>query len=341
MTLFILSIVLLQVSIGLNAAPDNDYRLDSTLAVKVVDFICLERYETALAIADSLIMENPGEPQGWFVKASILSISSSDFEDELDDKVLYASCDSVLAICERRMNSGNKSASLRFYNGSVLGYLSFHAYRKSNWLKAITLGKKSTRMNTEALELDSTFWDVYIGLGSYHFYRSDKAGILRSIGLVADKREQGVEMLKICSEKGTFSSISAKSQLVRLYISLEKYDDAISMASELLELYPRRRAFLRSMGKAQMILELWSDAIVTYSKLLESIRKEKRNNGYNEISCLNALAIAHFELGEWQIVISLVDEACGLSVSDDVSKSKSEDINHLRILKKDALKRIE
>ncbi|NQU06359.1 MAG: tetratricopeptide repeat protein [Calditrichaeota bacterium] len=341
MTLYILTILLLQGSIGLTTASDTDYRLDSTLAVKVIDFISQEQYETALSIADSLISEKPGQPQGWFVKASIHSIRSVDYEDELDDDALYTSSDSVIAICERLMNSGSESPSLRFFSGSVLGYLSFLAYRNGNWLKAIKLGKRSSELNIETLDLDSTFWDAYIGLGSYYFHRSDKAGFLRTIGLVSDKRELGLSMLKTCIEKGTFSSLAAKSQLTWLYIGQKRYEDAISNARELLEIYPRRRAFLWSIGKAQIKSEHWTDAIETYKTLLESIRKDKRNNRYNEIGCLHALAKANTALGEWQCVIKSADEAFKLKVSDDVARRKSKDFKRLKELKKDALKRLE
>jgi tetratricopeptide (TPR) repeat protein len=341
MTLYLLTILILQGSIGLETTSDANYKLDSTLAIRVVDFISQEQYETALAIADSLITETPGEPQGWFVKASVHSIKSADFEDELDDVDLYSSSDSVITICKRLINSGDESPDLRFYYGSVLGYLSFHAYKRSDYLEALRLGTESADFNNEALKIDSAYWDAYIGLGSFYFHRSDKAGILRSIGLIEDRREQGVEMLKICAEKGTFSSIAAKSQLVWLYISLEKYDEAISTAKELLELYPHRRPFLRSMGEAQLLSEHWSDALVTYQTLLESVRKAERNNGYIEIGCLKALAKAHYELSNWLNVISLADEVFGLDVSDDVSKRKSEDLNNLKMLKEEALKRIE
>ncbi len=341
MNLYILTIILLQGSIGLNATPDADYRLDSTLAVRVIDFISQEQYETALFLADSLIREKPGQPQGWFVKASIHSIRSVDYEDELDDDALHVSCDSVLVICRRLMNSGSKSPGLRFFSGSVLGYLSFHEYRCGNWLKAIKLGKKSSYFNIETLELDSTFWDAYIGLGSYYFHRSDKAGILRTIGLVSDKRELGLSMLKTCIEKGTFSSLAAKSQLTWLYIGQERYEDAISNARELLEMYPRRRAFLWSIGKAQIKSEHWTDAIVTYKTLLGSIREDKRNNRYNEIGCLHALAKANTALGEWQCVITSADEAFELKVSDDVAGRKSKDFKRLKEMKEEALKRLE
>ncbi|MCF7810993.1 hypothetical protein K9N50_08385 [bacterium] len=340
MTLHLLTILLLQGSIGLEITSEASYRLDSTLAIRVVDLISREQYETALAIADSLILEKPDAPQGWFVKASLHSIRSADFEDELDDEALFSSSDSVRAICERLIDSGDDSPSLRFYYGSVRGYLSFHAYRRGSYLDALKYGAESAKLNNEALKIDSTYWDAYIGLGSYYFYRSDKAGLLCSIGLVEDKREQGIEMLKICAKKGTFSSIAAKSQLVKLYNSLGRYDEAISTAKELLKLYPQRRPFLRSMGEALLLSEHWSDALVTYQTLLESVRNNERNNGYLEIGCLNALAKAHYELGDWSEVVSLADEACELNVSEDVLSRKSEDINNLRILKQEALKKI-
>ena len=84
--------------------------------------------------------------------------------------------------------------------------------------------------------------------------------------------------------------------------------------------------------------EDWSEAIKVYSKLLNSVRNESRNNHYNEIGCLHALAVANYELKKWQEVIELAGEALAIDISQTVAERKKKDIDHLKKLRSKALR---
>ncbi len=335
MTLTVLSTIS-----AVEARPENcSVRLDSSLAVQVVDLISMERYGSALRLADSLITNgNPGL-QGWFLRASILSGRSTDFEDELDDDALTEACDSVTAICSRLIDEGDHSAVVRFYLGAVDGYLSFREFKRDNRLKAISYGRRMARWLGEAVSLDSSCYDAYLGLGSFYYHSSDKAGLLRSLGLVSDRREEGLSLIRICAEHGTFSRQAARSNLAWIAISRKEYDTAIRIAGQLLEEYPEGRSFLWCLGRAQMEAGRWSDAVDTYRRILSSVRSESRNNRYNEIGCLHALARAHAGLGDWAAVVRLADEALGIQLTRVVAERKANDIKRLKKLREEGLKR--
>jgi len=228
----------------------------------------------------------------------------------------------------------------RFYLGSVLGYLSFRAFKHDKLMEMISLAKKMGQFCEDAVSLDSTCWDAYLGLGNYYYHCSAKAGILRRVGLISDKRDEGIRLVKISAERGMFSQLAARSNLAWLAIDREDYDDAVQIITKLLKEYPHRRAFLWAMGRARMKQKNWSEAIKTYETLLTSIRNEARNNHYNEIGCLHALAVAHSELGDWLKVLDLADEALSVNLSPDVAERKKKDLEHLKKLRRQTLSKI-
>ncbi len=319
---------------------DSELNLDSTLALQVVHLITSQEYETALGLADSLLNDGNHALQGWFIRATILNSRTTDFEDEIDDEALFEACDSVSAICGRLIAEGDKSTIVRFYMGSVSGYLSFKALKRNKIMKAVSYGRKMAGWYEEAMAFDSSFFDAYLGLGSYYYHSSDRAGVLRSLGLISDRREEGLRLIRICAERGTFSRLAARSNLAWLAISREEYDTAIRIAKQLLEEYPNRRAFLWCLGKAQKEMGNWSDAVETYETLLSSVRSENRNNHYNEVGCLHSLVKAHAELGNWREVVTLSDEALRLELSPEVADRKAKDIKRLKKMRKEGLEKV-
>ncbi len=314
--------------------------LDSALAVRVISLITAERYEDALSISDSLIDSRPHAPGGWFLRASVLSSRSIDFEDELDDPELYRACDSVKSICSRLIENGDDSAWIRYYLGSTMGYLSFKAMKSGRTMEALSKAVKMAAYYEETVKIDSCFRDAYLGLGVYYYQRSQRAGILRTIGLISDRREEGLKLLQICAEKGRFSSLAARSNLAWLAIYREDYGTALSIAEELLEQYPESRAFLWCLGRSRMGLKRWDEAIETYKKILISVRRESRNNKYNEISCLHAMATAYTELNNWHEVVRLADKALTMKIDSKVADRKSKDLKRLKKLHRRGLGKV-
>ena len=314
--------------------------LDSVLALRVISLITAERYEEALSISDSLIDTHPQAPGGWFLRASVLSSRSIDFEDELDDPAFHLACDSVRSICSRLIENGEDSAWVRFYLGSTLGYLSFKAMKNGRTFDAVSKAVKMAANYEETIKIDSSFWDAYLGLGVYYYQRSQRAGILRVIRLISDRREEGLRLLQICAEKGRFSSIAASSNIAWLAIYREDYETALSVSEELLEQYPYSRAFLWCLGRAQIGLKRWDEAIETYRRILTSVRQESRNNRYNEISCLHAMTTANAELNNWHEVVRLSGEALTLNIDSKVTARKLKDLKRLKKLHRKGLRKV-
>lgn len=310
------------------------FQLDSLTALQVVKYLSNADYDSALSLSDSLIVLDQSSPQGWFLRATTLNSRTIDFEDDLDLKELEIAIDSVVTICSRNLDGSRESAPLYFYSGSATGFKSLEAYRCGISIEAVREGIHGGKLLEQAMEADSSYWETYLGLGSYYYYRSAKAGILRSVGLIADKRSSGMEMIKIAMEKATFCGQPAKSALAWIAIEEGDYILAQKLASELLQMHPDKRSFLWCLGRAQKSLEDCEGAAVTYRKLLASIRSEARNNGFNELGCLHSLAQCMVKLDRWEEAVQFCTEGLSLKLTDQVRKRKGKDLSNLESILK-------
>jgi len=300
-----------------------------------------QRYDEALLLADSLQSSNPTSPEGYFFRLTILNNRSIDFEDDLDESGLLAAADSVKAICNRRISAGDSSALVRLYLGSANGFKMIHALREHEFISAITLGSEAADILEEAIQIDSTCYDAYAGLGNYYYFQSRYGGILRAAGLIRDRRDLGIEMLRKAAAYGYLTSYAAASSIAWIWIDKEQPDSAVAIMRDLLQQHPESRAFLWCMAKAQKMLKHWDESLIYYLRLLESVRSQPRNNHHNEIGCLHSIAIAYSGLGEWENVAKTADVAFALKLRPEVAKRKSDDLDHLKQLKSEALKNLE
>lgn len=308
---------------------------------RLVDLVTRQRYDDALILADSFVTANPEAPEGYFFRLTILNNRAIDYEDETDFPALKSAADSVLTICKRRLDAGDGSALLRFYLGSAEGFRMIHALRSGDYFEGLRRGKRAAAWLEDAVARDSSCYDAYVGLGTYYYFKSRYSGVLRSAGLVSDRRELGINYLRLGAKKGLLTDLAATSSIAWIDIDRQQFDSAAAIAGSLLERYPGNRAFLWCLGKAQTQTKQWNDALVTYSRILESVRNSPRNNHYNEVGCLHSMARASAQLGNWKEVIHVCDEALSLRLDPAVARRKSADLRRLRDFRKEGLKALE
>jgi len=306
---------------------------DSTTCSAAISLIASQRYDMALALADSMIQSNPEAPTGYFIKATILDARGIDYEDDLDLTQWNQACDDAELGCRRRISAGAESADIRFILGTIYGYRSYHDFRSGNTVHAFKEGLDAVREWKRAMELDSTCWDAYLGLGTYYYHRSAKAGVLRKVGLVQDRRAEGIRLVQLAAQRGKFTRLAARSGLAWLLIEEKRFDDAEQIAKELVAEYPESRVFYWCLGRTQFNSGKWSDAAFTYETLLSLIQNDSRNNYYNEIGCLHSLAICYQKSGLTQEANAAAERALTLRPSAEIAKRKTKDINDLKRLK--------
>lgn len=276
--------------------------------LKGIELTILTDFESAERIYQELIQEYPDEPIGYFYMAAVLQSEMLDREDfnHTDE------FESFINKCVQKSKSLQKQRGddpwLLFYEGNAYLYQSFFKSKLGNWWGAYRDAAKGVNRLEKALELDSTFYDVYLGIGSYKYWKSAKIKFLTWLPFVADQREDGIEMVKKAFELGEYSRLIGRDQLAWILLDAGRLEEAKKYALENYQAYPESRFFQWTLVEVLFRMKEWDEAYREYGILLNAEREIPDRNHYNEVECLLKMAEIDFEKGNFSSADSLVTE---------------------------------
>lgn len=301
-------------------------------------------YAKALIVADSLTLARPNDPVAYLMKASILNSRATDFEDILDDAELRQLCNKIKILSEVRIKSSELNrrmmAEAYFSLANAVLFEAMILRRRGEEIKSLFKAMDAGGYFQSAVTADSGWVDAKFGLGVYYYHHSLHAGLLRSIGLIADRRQEGINLVRYAAAYGDFTRLAARVALLWIFIEERRWGESLASAWELSTEFPNSRSIGWALGKIYRQTKQWDKAVQIYQNLLLSIRNENRNNHHNELSCLHSIAQCLYELKRWQNLIAVCEEALGLELERYTQIRKKEDIQRLNQLKKVALKKI-
>ncbi len=286
-----------------------------------------EEYETSLALFDSLIQLAPSHPAGYFFKAAAYQSKMMDFETQVGKDEFYENIEKATELSEQLVKAHPESAEAHFFLGAARSYHSYQLARDKKYFSAIRKASSSIDELEKCLQLDETWYDAYLGIGSYKYWRSYLTRKFSWLPFFSDKREQGIENLLWVLDKGTFTRWAALSNLAWIYIEEKEYEKAIQISQKGLEHFDNSRFFLWPLGDASFKAQNYKQAIDTYNKLLISVSSESINNHYNEIVLNLKLGQCYKALDQDSIAISFLNRAIDLDADEkikDRAKEKKE-----------------
>ncbi len=283
-----------------------------------------EEYETSLALFDSLIQLTPSHPAGYFFKAAAYQSKMMDFETEDGKDEFYDNIEKATELSEHMLKNYPESAEAHFFLGAARSYHSYQLARDKKYFSAIRKASSSIDELEKCLQLDETWYDAYLGIGSYKYWRSYLTRKFTWLPFFSDKREQGIENLLCVQDKGTFTRWAALSNLAWIYIEEKEFEKAIDISQKGLDQFPDSRFFLWPLGDASLKAEKYNQAIDSYKKLLASVSSESINNHYNEIVLNLKLGQCYKALDQDSTAISFLNRAIDLEADEEIKDRARE-----------------
>ena len=184
------------------------------------------------------------------------------------------------------------------------------------------------------------FYEAYIGLGTLHYWRSAKMGIIRKLPFIADRREQGIEELKLAVEKSLFSSSAAAAGLAWVYLDSKDYRKAIEITDWMISqgysgrqvLWPRAIAYFK-MANA-------NGTIKNFTLIRDGLLRKGDQNYQNLVICGYCLGRAYYWKGDLKTSLEYFDEILGYELSSDVAKKVDKKLKDARKYKSKIEKKI-
>lgn len=265
-----------------------------------------------------------------FYYASVLNSKMTHFENQLDEQPFFDALDRVIDNGEKQLNQDNLSAKekakISFYVGSAYGYLGFYQGQSGQWLTALSNGESAHNYLEKAVELDSTIWDAYLGLGAYKYWVSTR---IHWIPFVPDQRDEGIRLIKKTIENNAYSKYMAIHQLIYILLDYGRFNEARMWAEKVVKIYPESTFMRWAHSHVYMKMKDLPAAIASYKILLDLLENDPQSNPNHRVTGLARLADMYARSDSCQQALSIAEDIR----QDNYFSTSPDDDEILRLLR--------
>jgi len=266
-----------------------DNYLDSTkteFLVRTQQLLYNDKFHEAESLTTIMIDKYPDHPIGYLCQAINLTSEMLDREENLYSHRLNRLVDTILSKASNIIDTASAStcAWMCLFSGHAKTYRALWESHFGSFIKAINLARQAKSEYQRGLAYDSSLYDLYVGLGLYHYWKSAKVGVLRWVGLFKDEREKGIAELYLATDSSIISQESARSALIWVQLDIKEYDSVIFSCHEMLRKYPDGKALLWPLAKAYFEKKDYRNALPTFRLLRERVATDP-GNYFNLIEC--------------------------------------------------------
>jgi tetratricopeptide (TPR) repeat protein len=308
-------------------------KIDSLLKVGINEII-LQKYENAKIIFSQLDELYETEPLGNIYLAATEIAKAVDYEEELDKDYL----DSLFTLAKSKtdilLKQDNENIWYNYYNALIYGYKAYYSSILANLVSAFADGVLSLQSFQKCLDINPDFYEAYIALGTYNYWKSAQVKSLLWIPFIADNRKEGIEYLEKILRVFTYNKHLAAYSLIWIYIDFEESEKALELSLKMLEEYKNSRYFMWVLARAYQDIDK-NKAIEVYQQLLKSNETIQEHNQFNEIVLKHKIAMLFYEIGKFNDSLKLCNEILDFKFkSDKIRERLNNRIKRAEILKK-------
>ena len=248
------------------------------------EFLFNDRFASADSAYAAHIVKEPADPAGYLFRAAGLMAEMSDREENLHPDRFYELLDITDSLTGHILDTcGARTAAWMYLlRGHTLAYRSLWESRFGSFLSAVKCGFAANGQYEKGLECDSTLIDLYAGIGSYHYWKSAKTGLLRLVGVFRNEKEKGIAELRRAAAQSQLHRDLARSALIWIWLDKRAYDSARTLAAEFVRRYPDGKTFLWPMAQALFRQGNYAQAGEAYQTLRSKLEGSP-GNYYNLI----------------------------------------------------------
>ncbi len=322
--------LLLLVGFARGELPSPDHPDPASRILAGIELTIINRFQQADSVFQGLIRDFPDRPWGYFYRGANLQAWMVDHEDYSRMKAFHFWMERCIAIVDSLERIKQATAWDYFYQGSAYLYRSFLEGKQRRWWPAYRHSLQGVKRLEKALELDSTLFDAYLGIGSYKFWKSKKAGILTRLPILKNETAVGIALVRRALEKGRFVTWIGRDQLAWILMENGQLQEALAIARENFERFPQSRFFGWTLARVYEKTGHLAEARQLYQWLLEQIRRLPENNHYNEVILLIKLAELACKRGEEAKGALYLKQIGSIALSPEVKKRLQKRLSRLK-----------
>ncbi|UCG61782.1 MAG: hypothetical protein JSV52_00385 [Candidatus Zixiibacteriota bacterium] len=291
-------------------------------------------FASAQAILDSLVSDYPDDPLGYMYKAAVYMAEMTDAEENLyphEFKTLIDATVSLSSVGLEKADSPHEVAWMKLSEGHAHANNALWESRFGSFTSALKQAFEARSCYEDGLSADITLYDLYAGLGMFHYWKSAKAGVLRWIGLFKNEKDKGIAELRLAVDSSLVSSQMARNALIWIWLDKKEYDSVVTICQAMLEKFPHGKVYLWPLAEAYFKTERYDLAAETYQALRKKLA-ESPGNYRNLIECDYNLNRCYdkLDLDELAILAARPVEDYYNLIPDDTKRRQRSKLDFLR-----------
>lgn len=264
-------------------------------------------YDSSFETFRTLTSRYPGLPLGYIYMSAVRIAEAADYEEPFDEQFIESNLEKSEQLSRKLINQDKNNAWNYYYLAISKGYLAYFKALKESYVSAFSEGLSSISSFEKCLAIDSSFYDAYIALGAYKYWKSEKTEYLHWLPFVSDERDYGIKLLNHAVRHKTYNHYLALNSLLWIYVNKKQPSRAVSIARRGLKDYPGSRFFRWGLARALQDIDK-RKAISEYYVLLQSVNSLPRNNHYNQIVIMHKIAQLYRDLGQRDEALDLCNQ---------------------------------
>lgn len=238
-------------------------------------------------------------PFGDIYLAAVKIASAYDYNEEFETDAINKLLGSAIEQSDNLLEEDENDLWYNYFVALAEGYSAYFDALTGSWLSALSTGTNSINAFQKCLWIDSTFYESYIAIGTFEYWKSRKTEFMSWLPFMDDKRDKGIERLITAIDSSSYNSYLAVNSLIWIYIDKKDYQSAVKISSAALQNFPESRSFKWGLARAYEDIDP-EKSIELYSQIISSYPSGKNGNRINEITLKHLIAQQHFKLGNYK-----------------------------------------
>jgi tetratricopeptide (TPR) repeat protein len=226
----------------------------------------VDNYDSAMVFFQDARTTYPDNPAGFFFSAALVQLEMMDAcRDDYEGTYfgyLQQAIEKAQTILEQRDDPW-----AHFYLGSCYTYRAVYEGLQKNYYATFTYGVKGGKILKELIENDPSFYDAYLGAGTYEYFWARAARYLPILSLGGGDVPEAIRKIHLAATKSIYSGPTAFNSLAFIYSEEKDYARADSIIDRLLIDHPNARVFLWTKADLEMKQERYGSAAAIYGML--------------------------------------------------------------------------
>jgi tetratricopeptide (TPR) repeat protein len=328
-------IILFFVSLALLCANNSYSQSRDELMTKGIDYVYKIKFDSAKALFQQIIDNDPQDPTGYFLIAMAewwkIYINKN---DESNDESYRSAVDKCLKVCDARLDKNENDDWALFLKGGIIGYRGFLNGLRDNWLAAVDDGREGLSLLKRCIELNPSNKDALLGIGLYNYavnYVTDRYPFLKTLLFFfpTGNKEEGFAQLRDCIEHAKFARTEATVVICYVYLSYEKnYYAAEKYADTLYKQYPDNPVAEKFLANCYTGEGKWHESLVLWYDILMKIDSSYPgyNNTYLKRETFYYLGLGNMKMQNLDTALMYYTQALDMSSSLDKNKQSPQQV---------------